>query len=255
MEKQDYEDDLRPLADLTSAARERLNYLDGQGSRRLSRHSVLERALYYGRPDHEPVISSPLRQPSWDQETVPTPSDSPALSTSYDDRPLLDRGFDDEPLVLHPPGLERVSPEIWASWYVHGRDESTSMASVPERSRSPLQMLSETSEPDFTNTSFPFFSPQEPIGSHARSASIATSGLDLPPLNVTTDLPRPISPSPITFDLSSSWRADSPVSYERDRSPAYNIQRPGSPAPGSGSEDFSWMLKYLPPDSSTGGGS
>jgi hypothetical protein len=200
MDRQEHDDDLRPLADLTSAARERLNYLDVQGSRRLSRQSIIDRSYYFGRPDYEPVISSPLRQPSWDQETVSTPRGSP---DDRDYRPLLTQGYDDEPLVLHPPGLERVSPEIWAGWYVRHAGTSTDDLPVPERPASPLQLLSESSEPDYTNTSFPFLHRQEPIGSNSQQTSIATSGLNLPPLNpANLESPRPSSP---VFVASSPW--------------------------------------------------
>lgn len=255
MEHRNYQDDLRPLADLTSAARERLDRLDEMGSRQLTRRSVSERALYFGRSDFEPVISSPLTQPSWDQDTVPTPVASPTVPGYFDDRPLLDRGFDDETVVLHPPGLERVSPEVWARWYIDRRDGRTGATIAQERPASPLQLLAADSEPDFTNTSFPFDSPLAPIGTNTRSSSKATTGLDLPPLNLSTTGPTRLdTPIPSTFNTSYPWRntTSSPVSFERGRSPGYSIERPGTPGRDTSTttddtEDYSWLLRYLPP--------
>ncbi|KAK8930108.1 hypothetical protein VCV18_002775 [Metarhizium anisopliae] len=133
MAQQDPHDDLSPLADLTSAAQERLSYVRAQGSRRLSRQAVLNKSLSFGRPNFEPVVPSPLGQPSWNQESVPSP-ESPVEQDSDDDGPRLDQGYDKEPVVLHPAGLERVSPEVWAPWYVEQRDDGSAQAAgVTER--------------------------------------------------------------------------------------------------------------------------
>ncbi|KAH0600803.1 hypothetical protein MHUMG1_01802 [Metarhizium humberi] len=133
MQQQDPHDDLSPLADLTSAAQERLSYVRAQGSRRLSRQAVLNRSLSFGRPNFEPVVPSPLGQPSWNQESVPSP-ESPVEQNSDDDGPRLDQGYDKEPVVLHLAGLERVSPEVWAPWYVEQRDDGSAQAAgVTER--------------------------------------------------------------------------------------------------------------------------
>ncbi|KID80400.1 uncharacterized protein G6M90_00g009780 [Metarhizium brunneum] len=246
MEQQDPHDDLSPLADLTSAAQERLSYVRAQGSRRLSRQAVLNRSLSFGRPNFEPVVPSPLGQPSWNQESVPSP-ESPVEQNSDDDGPRLDQGYDKEPVVLHPAGLERVSPEVWARWYVEQRDDGSAQAAgVTERSASPIQLLSEYSDPDFTNTSFPFFSPQEPIGPPSRSpAASISSRLDSLPLDASsTDPPRPPSPSTATSNTSGRWTSiNAPsTSIERGASLGNSIRRPVSPALDGSSADLSWLL-------------
>ncbi|KID90515.1 hypothetical protein MGU_02392 [Metarhizium guizhouense ARSEF 977] len=258
MEQQDPQDDLSPLADLTSAAQERLNYARAQGSRRLSRQAVLNRSLSFGGPNFEPVVPSPLGQPSWNQESVPSP-ESPVEQDSDDDGPRLDQGYDKEPVVLHPAGLERVSPEVWARWYVEQRDDGSAQAAgVTGRSASPIQLLSESSDPDFTNTSFPFFSPQEPIGSPSRSPAASTSRPDSLPLDASgTDPPRLPSPSPTTSNTSGRWTSiNAPsTSVERGASLGNSIRRPASPAPDGSSEDLSWLLQHLPQGSDSGVGS
>ncbi|OAA49471.1 hypothetical protein NOR_01394 [Metarhizium rileyi] len=206
----------RDNADLASAARERLNYLQAQGSRRLSRRSVRrDQSSNIRRPDFEPVVSSPLRQHSWSQEAVRTPARSPVPPDSFDDGPILDQGYDEEPVVLHPAGLERVSPEVWASWYIQEGHEETSSSDVTETPVASLRMLSQSSDPDYTNTSFPFFSPQQPIGSPSPSRrSIATSELHTPPLNFSrADPPRPASPGTTTATSILQHAAGSSEQY------------------------------------------
>ncbi|KAG8414170.1 hypothetical protein J3459_014998 [Metarhizium acridum] len=110
MEQQDPHDDLSPLADLTSAAHERMSYVRAQGTRRLSRRAVLNRSLSLGRTSFEPVVPSPLGQPSWNQDSVPTPEGSPVEPHGDDDGPRLDEGYDKEPVILHPAGLEGFLP-------------------------------------------------------------------------------------------------------------------------------------------------
>ncbi|KAG8419492.1 hypothetical protein J3458_004351 [Metarhizium acridum] len=112
MEQQDPHDDLSPLADLTSAAHERMSYVRAQGTRRLSHRAVLNRSLSLGRTSFEPVVPSPLGQPSWNQDSVPTPEGSPVEPHGDDDGPRLDEGYDKEPVILHPAGLEESLPRF-----------------------------------------------------------------------------------------------------------------------------------------------
>ncbi|KAG8414177.1 hypothetical protein J3459_014961 [Metarhizium acridum] len=128
MEQQDPHDDLSPLADLTSAAHERMSYVRAQGTRRLSHRAVLNRSLSLGRTSFEPVVPSPLGQPSWNQDSVPTPEGSPVEPHGDDDGPRLDEGYDKEPVILHPAGLERVSPEVWARCSVCQRYRKVSVS-------------------------------------------------------------------------------------------------------------------------------
>ncbi|KHN94349.1 uncharacterized protein MAM_07778 [Metarhizium album ARSEF 1941] len=226
MEQQDSQDHLSPLHDAPSAARERLDYNEAQGTRRRSRKTIIDRASSSSRPDFEPSVSSPLRQPSWDQGSVPSPPrGSPVVSHSYDDGSLAD-DEEEEPATSPPPGLERASRRgraRRARWYV----EPAQSPRAAQRPASPIRLLSESSEPDLRNTSFPFFTPQEPVGSPAGSSA------------PNARRPRQASPSPVTPVAYDAWSALEPgqVPFEFDVSPEDSDQRPAGPRPGRSSED------------------
>ncbi|KAK2594370.1 hypothetical protein QQS21_007930 [Conoideocrella luteorostrata] len=234
-QQEDFQDDPTPLSDVTKVIHLRLDRAARAGSKRLTRRAVFERDWLFGRPDHAPVISSPLRQPSWDQSAVPASTTPHAASLEYDDRPLLSRGLDDEPVVLHPPGLERVSPEIWANWYL---DDLQSNAAGPEtepdeEQQPSLRELSEAADPDYSSSAYPLSILQDPVGSARVSRSGGPSSSQDPMSSnfSTPDLPRPPSGYPFSAPTPSRSRGHSktPLATELYHSQGASIVRPGTP--------------------------